>query len=145
MKLSGARLVRLFLGIAGALLLLQGSASLVRVALAIPVPELVLDFTNADPLHATIHIIWGIVMLLALVLPVSERARALLVLVFGVFYTVLAFLGTLVYHPFGLQLGLGENVFHFVVGPLALIVAYIGLRQGVSDAKGVAGGGLGDD
>ncbi|MFN8482528.1 MAG: hypothetical protein U0768_05740 [Anaerolineae bacterium] len=132
MNVSGARLVRLFLGIAGAVLLIQGSASLLRAALAVPVPELVLDFTNADPLHAAVHITWGVVMLLALVLPVGERARTLLVLAFGVFYTTLAFLGTLVYHPFGLQLGLGENVFHFVVGPLALIVAYFGLRRGSS-------------
>ena len=114
------------------MLLIQGSASLLRAALAVPVPELVLDFTNADPLHATIHIVWGVVMLLALALPVSERARALLVLVFGVFYTALAVLGALVYHPFGLQLDLGENVFHFVVGPLALIIAYLGLRRSAS-------------
>lgn len=132
MKLSGARLVWLFLGIAGALLLIQGSASLLRAALGVPVPEVVLDFTNADPLHATIHITWGVILLLALALPMSERARALLVLAFGVFYTALAFLGALVYHPFGLQLGLGENVFHFVVGPLALIIAYLGLRLEIS-------------
>ena len=126
---SPARSVRLFLGIAGVLLLLQGSASLLRAALSISVPELVLAFTNADPLHAVIHITWGLVMLLALVLPVTEYAQALLVLIFGVFYTMLAFLGTLVYHPLGLQLGIGENVFHFVVGPLALILAYRALRR----------------
>ncbi len=129
---SPARSVRLFLGIAGALLLLQGSASLLRAALSISAPELVLDFTNADPLHAVIHITWGVVLLLALFLPITEYAQALLALVFGIFYTGLAFLGTLVYHPFGLQLGIGENVFHFVVGPLALIIAYRALRQSTS-------------
>ncbi len=129
---SATRSVRLFLGIAGALLLLQGSVSLLRVALSLSVPDLVLAFINADPLHAVIHITWGVVLLLALVLPMSEHAQAILVLVFGVFYTLLAFLGSLIFHPFGLQLGLGENVFHFVVGPLALIIAYRALRQRTS-------------
>lgn len=118
--------VRLFLAIAGAALLLQGSVSLLRTFVPIQAPELVLDFIKADRLHALIHITWGLIMLLFLAFVVSERTLTLLVLVFGVFYTILAFLGVLIHHPFGLELGIGENVFHFVVGPLALI---IGLRS----------------
>ena len=47
-----------------------------------------------------------------------------LVLIFGVFYTALAFLGLFVHYPFGLHLGPGENVFHFLVGPAALVVGW---------------------
>ncbi|HLF28727.1 MAG TPA: hypothetical protein VJG32_20550 [Anaerolineae bacterium] len=41
---------------------------------------------------------------------------------------MLAFLGVLIHYPFGLRLGPGENRFHFVVGPLALILGAWGFR-----------------
>jgi hypothetical protein len=45
--------------------------------------------------------------------------------VFGVFCTALGFAGVMFDDPFGLQLGPGENAFHFTVGliPLALPVS----------------------
>ena len=56
----------------------------------------------------------------------SSDARALttLTLLFGVFYTALGVLGLILYYPFGLHLGPGENVFHLVVGPAALVVGW---------------------
>ena len=123
-----ARLVRRFLWIVGAALLLQGGLSLVMRALAVPLPDLALAFVNADPLHALIHITWGLVMLGAVTRFTDDGALARLVLTFGVFYTLLAFLGVLVHHPFGLKLDLGENVFHFTVGPLALLFGVWGVR-----------------
>ncbi len=144
MPVSPSRGVRLFLLIAGAALLAQGSVSLIRAALHLQVPDLVLAFINADPLHAAIHITWGIVLLAGWALPLTERRKAQLVLAFGVFYTLLAFLGVLVYHPFGLHLDIGENVFHFVVGPLALWLGGRGVRGGPKAASGrrpAAGGG----
>ena len=122
------RFVRRFLWIVGAALLLQGGLSLVVRALAVPLPDLALAFVNADPLHAFIHMTWGLVMLGAVTRITHDPALARLVLTFGVFYTLLAFLGVLVHHPFGLKLDLGENVFHFTVGPLALLVGVWGVR-----------------
>ncbi|MCW5849645.1 MAG: hypothetical protein KIT87_06155 [Anaerolineae bacterium] len=123
-----ARFVRRFLWIVGAALLLQGGVSLVVRALAVPLPDLALAFVNADSLHAVIHITWGLIMLGAVARIAHDTALARLVLTFGVFYTLLAFLGVLVHHPFGLKLDLGENVFHFTVGPLALLVGLWGVR-----------------
>ena len=123
-----ARFVRRFLWIVGAALLLQGGLSLVVRALAVPLPDLALAFVNADPLHALVHMAWGLVMLGAVTRITDEVALARLVLTFGMFYTGLAFLGVLVHHPFGLKLDLGENVFHFTVGPLALLFGLWALR-----------------
>jgi len=58
----------------------------------------------------------------------GERGYALLALSFGLFYTALAVLGVVVYHPLGLRLDRGENVFHLIVGPITLALAAIALR-----------------
>jgi hypothetical protein len=84
---------------------------------------------NADPLHAAIHICWGLALLCVLAVRGDDRTLGRLALVFGVFYTCLAVLGVVVHHPFGLQLGAGENVFHFVVGPATLVVGLLSTRS----------------
>ncbi len=44
---------------------------------------------------------------------------------FGVFYTGLAVLGVIAHHRLGPRLDRGENVFHFIVGPITLALAAV--------------------
>ena len=75
---------------------------------------------TGDTRHNALHVVWGLIILLAL-WPMNEPYRTTLVmLVFGVFYSLLAVAGVVLDKPFGLLLGPGENAFHFIVGPLAL-------------------------
>jgi hypothetical protein len=112
----------------GAALLAQGALSLLIDTAGIALPRLVQAFIG-DPLHAVIHVIWGIVMLGCSAIGRSRETIALLSLVFGVFYVSLGFLGVLVHHPFGLLLGPGENVFHLVVGPASLVMGVRALKN----------------
>jgi hypothetical protein len=123
------RPLRLYLALLGALLLGQGSGSLALRALGLDDPSLTHGFVNADPLHAMIHIVWGAIMLLLVLRRASYRQIDRLALVFGGFYVGLAFLGVLVYHPFGLLLGPFENTFHFVVGPTVLLLGLWALHS----------------
>jgi hypothetical protein len=81
-----------------------------------------LPFSAGDPRHNALHAVWGAGLLILLAF--TRRPGALL-LGFGVFYTALAFAGVLVDRPFGLLLGPGENVFHFIVGPTALALGVL--------------------
>ena len=52
-----------------------------------------------------------------------------LALLFGVFYTALAIWGVSVHHPLGLELDLPENIFHWVAGPLSLLLGWLNLSN----------------
>jgi hypothetical protein len=124
------RTIRLFLLLAGVALTAQGAVSLALAAAGAVLPDLAQAFV-ADPRHAAVHVVWGLAMLLTLGARASgARALISLTLLFGVFYTALGVLGVILYHPFGLHLGPGENVFHLVVGPTALVVGWRGRRAG---------------
>jgi hypothetical protein len=116
------RAVRGYLWVIGVLLLFHGIGSLLLRFTGHDDPSLTHGFVHADNLHAAIHIVWGSMMLVFVGRGASDRHCAALALVFGVFYTGLAILGTIVYHPFGLDLGLYENGFHFIVGPTSLLL-----------------------
>lgn len=122
--------LRRYLAVVGGLLLAQGAASLALRAGGVELTPLAQAFVNADRQHALVHVAWGLALLLAISLAPAPRSLAGLALVFGVFYTGLALLGTVVYHPFGLLLGTGENVFHWVVGPVTLLVGARAWRAG---------------
>lgn len=104
----------------GTLLLGQGAGSIARRAAGYDGSWLVDGLLNADPRHATIHVFWGLVMLGTIAFLGYPRQLTALALTFGVFYVGLAILGTVVYHPLGLQLNRFENAFHWTVGPLTL-------------------------
>jgi membrane associated rhomboid family serine protease len=125
MATTSVRIVRVYLAFLGVLLLAHGAGSLVLRALGLTDPSLTHGFVHADPLHALIHIVWGSVMLLFLVGRANDGQVVSLALIFGAFYVSLAFLGVLVYHPFGLELGPFENTFHFIVGPSTLALGLI--------------------
>jgi hypothetical protein len=124
-------ILRIYMWLLGASLLLQGILSLILRIIQIPPPAFTLNAINADPLHATIHIVWGLVMLAFLVdaRRSGPRAIALLGQSFGAFYIGLALLGVLIYHPFGLRLDLGENLFHFTCGPTTLALSIWAMNE----------------
>jgi hypothetical protein len=127
MQLEPRRLVRLYVLALGFGLLLEGGALLLVNALALPVAV----GTN-DTRHNLLHVVWGIGLLVIAATPQGRGTTrvAWAALVFGAFYIALGVLGVVLDQPFGLLLGPGENVFHFVVGPLALILGIraIGVR-----------------
>ena len=114
-------LPELYLRALGATLLLEGLAMLALGRLPDGSIPTVLAAFQPDPPHELLHVTWG-VALLAIPMLFPRHGAALVALAFGVFYVGLAALGILVYHPLGLRLDLGQNVFHSLVGPLTLAV-----------------------
>ena len=113
----------MYLVAAGVVLLGQGAASLLVQAAGRDAHAT--SRLLSDPGHATIHVVWGVVLLGVLASRAGEAAEARVAVVFGVFYVGLLGLGLAVHHPFGLVIDGKENAFHAVVGPAALI---LGLR-----------------
>lgn len=120
--------LRLYLAALGATLLGQGLLSWVLDWSGNAGTGMPYRFANSDPRHAFVHVAWGAVMLGLLAAGLSEGGCIRLALAFGVFYTALAVLGIVVHHPLGLRLDRGENVFHLLVGPSAVLVALAGAR-----------------
>ena len=119
------RLLRVYIWVLGAGLLLDGAVLLLFDRLGVQVPVNATDWR-----HNLLHVVWGIALLI-----VSARANegrefraAWAAVVFGAFYIVLGALGVMISQPFGLQLGPGENAFHFLVGPVALVLGVWALR-----------------
>jgi hypothetical protein len=111
--IDAGRLVRLYGLVVGAGLLLEGGVLLLLDVLRV---------APGDTRHNALHVVWGLAILGLLAIRRAPRWTLLVVGLFGVFYTGLALAGVLVDRPFGLLLGPGENVFHFTVGPLALLL-----------------------
>ena len=120
--------LRPYLAILGGSLLGQGLLSWALAWTGNASGKLPYRLANSDPRHALIHVVWGAVMLWLVVRGMDERGYASLALAFGVFYTALAVLGVVVHHPLGLRLDRGENVFHFIVGPLTLALGLMAIR-----------------
>jgi hypothetical protein len=125
-RVDPVALVRLYVLVLGAGLLLEGGGLLVADALGLSAA-----FGSSDTRHNVLHVVWGIALL---GIWISARGRASTrviwaALVFGAFYVALGILGLTIDRPFGLLLGPGENVFHFTVGPLALALGAWALRS----------------
>jgi hypothetical protein len=123
LRSPGGRL-QLYLWLVMAGLLSQGIISLVlwSVRDRFAEPAALTDLFSANPPHAWLHITWGGLGLLLLLLQRGLRTTWWLGVVFGVFYTLLGVLGVAVHDPLGLRLGVGENGFHLIVGPLTLLL-----------------------
>ncbi len=123
-------------------LLIQGTGSLVfdlNPALATNLPVPLTTLMNGNPPHAVLHIVWGIIGLFILSVYRKDAAYLCLGWVFGVFYTLLGFLGIIVYHPFGMRLDLPENAFHLTVGPLMLLLAFLAWRSAAHPLRAFKG------
>ena len=64
-----------------------------------------------DPIHAGVHFVWGLAG--TYIGFFQPRLATAYVLVFAVFYTVLAFLGTFTSYHFGMHLDDRVNLFHW--------------------------------
>jgi Domain of unknown function (DUF4383) len=112
-------------------LLLQGAGSLLldlRPDIQAATPWLLATIMNGNPPHAVLHIAWGTFGLAYLALFRSAAAYRWLGLAFGLFYTVLGFVGIGAHDPFGMRLMAPENLFHLTVGPLMLVLTYLAWR-----------------
>ena len=129
---SGAGALRIYLWVVMAGLLVQGAGSLLldsRPDIRVVTPFLLATVMNGNPPHAWLHIVWGVAGLFFLATFRSAAARVRLGLTFGVFYTLLGFLGIAVHHPFGMRLEFPENAFHLTVGPLMLLLTWLAWRD----------------
>ena len=88
---------------------------------------------SGDARHDTIHVVWGVALLVFIVSRPNDRGVALAGLAFGIFYTAFAFVGIVVHHPFSLVLDSRQNGFHTLVGPIALALAGLAWPRGVRE------------
>jgi tetrahydromethanopterin S-methyltransferase subunit C len=118
-RLDPVAIVWLYITVLGVVLLLEGALLLVLDSTGAPVP-----ISTSDTRHNALHVASGIALIgVSIVSRGGHRLRAVWAsLLFGAFYIALGVLGLTVDHPFGLQLGPGENLFHFTVGPLAFLL-----------------------
>jgi hypothetical protein len=116
------RILRFYLFWLGNALFIQGVISLIfGVTNREPLIFIGRRLTS-DPLHATIHIVWGLVIFLLLKQRIRQGLLGVIGLVFGVFYLLLGVMGIVIFHPLGMQLGWGENLFHLLAGSIALLL-----------------------
>lgn len=80
-----------------------------------------------DAVHAVTHILWGAAG--AYYGFVRPNLAVPYLIVFGVYYVALSAFGTFTDYHFGLQLGLRENIAHWTLGPLGLLIGLYGLWQ----------------
>lgn len=106
--MNALRVVRLYVAVLGAGLLLDGA---LRLALNVP-----------DVRNNLLHAVSGIVLLAVAALAGEghELRTVWAAIVAGAFYVAIGVLGLTIDQPFGLQLGPGDNALHFVLGLLAL-------------------------
>ena len=124
-RLDPVALVRAYVLVVGLGLLLEGGGLLLADSLGLSV-----GIPTSDVRQNLLHVVSGIALLGIWI--TSRRRHATRViwaaLVFGAFYVALGILGLTIDRPFGLALGPGENVFHFTVGPLALLLGAWALK-----------------
>ena len=129
MTLAG-RIVRGYWFLLGAGLLAEGAGLLVLEAL---------NLYSGDVRHNALHAAWGPGHPCAGHHHRSQLRATQTALVFGAFYAVLAIAGVPTAQPFGLLLGPAENAFHFVVGPLALVLgAWSGAQLAASPPPSIS-------
>jgi hypothetical protein len=114
-------------------LLLEGAALLFAAVIDLPVPYAL------DNPHNALHVVWGLLILCVLATSRESSRLVGLALLFGVFYVGLALAGMELVNPFGLILGLGENLFHLTVGTGSLLAAAL-LQRGARLAVVQPGG-----
>jgi hypothetical protein len=123
MRVEPVRLTWLYILVLGAGLILDGALLLVLNALGAQISGV----NTTDVPHNVLHVVSGIVLL---AVSVRSQVRAMwAAVVFGAFYTALGIIGLTIDRPFGLQLGPGENAFHLIVGPLALVMGAWALKS----------------
>jgi hypothetical protein len=135
MRALARRLLRPYLWALGGGLFVQGALTLAFLAFTAEAARWTHGVLNHDARHGTLHVVWGLAVVLLLRAGVGERGLARTAVAFGLFYVALAALGVAVHDPFGLRLGPGENAFHFLIGPSALILGGLALWARAAPAE----------
>lgn len=121
---------RFYTAFSGIFLLLQGTSTLafrLFPALDEAFPAL-LSITQMVPVHSTLHILTGLIALVAL-LRGGERGPYWFAAGFGAFYTFLALFGMITHHPTLLRLQPFDHPFHLLLGAWGLVVAGLTLYR----------------
>jgi uncharacterized protein YacL len=116
------RILRLYLWLIGSALFVQGMLSTIVTIANFHLPAFIHKLIITDPLHSFIHVCWGLVILLLLAKRITKSRLVLLALSYSVFFLILGIMGTFIHNSFGMQLGKGENIFHFLSSSVALIL-----------------------
>jgi hypothetical protein len=80
-----------------------------------------------DPIHATVHLVWGLVG--TFIGFYAPRYATYFILAFAAFYTVMAVLGSFTPYHFGMHLDARVNLFHWSLLPFAWGIGLYGLRR----------------
>lgn len=108
------------------LFILQGIVVLIMHAVSgwrTPRGDFLIGF-RLDPLHGGLHLVTGLIASYIGFGPPSEKAAVAFTQGFGIFYLLLAFFGTFTNIHFGLELGLSENSFHWMVGGFSALIGF---------------------
>ncbi|MGH2351433.1 MAG: hypothetical protein ACRDI2_13255 [Chloroflexota bacterium] len=115
-------LLRLFFWVVGIGLLVQGGVSLVLALAGITPPALTSTLLTTGVLHSLIHIAWALALLAAIIRRPPDRALAWWVIAFGASSIALGIVFILVDHPLGMPIEPSQNAFHFIDGPLGVLL-----------------------
>ena len=124
---------RFYTAFSGMFLLLQGTSTLafrLFPALDQAFPAL-LSITHMIPVHSTLHILTGILALIALFRG-SQSGTFWFAAGFGIFYTGLAVFGMITHHPTILGLQPFDHPFHLFLGLWGVFVAGLYLYRSQS-------------
>ncbi len=121
-RVKNLTVLRLYLWLIGSSLFVQGMVSMVVTVANFHLPTFIHKLIITDPLHSFIHISWGLAICILLGIGISKPRLVLLALSYGIFILLLGFTGIFIHHPFGMQLGRGENAFHFLSSTIALLL-----------------------
>jgi hypothetical protein len=115
---------RFYTAFSGVFLLLQGTSTL-AFRLFPPLDQAfpaLLSITQMIPVHSTLHILTGILALIALFRG-GQRGTFWFAAGFGIFYTSLAAFGMITHHPTILRLQSFDHPFHLFLGLWGILVA----------------------
>ena len=115
---------RFYTAFSGIFLLIQGTSTLafrLFPALDQAFPAL-LSITQMIPVHSTLHILTGILALIALFRG-GQSGTFWFAAGFGIFYTSLALFGMITHHPTILRLQSFDHPFHLFLGLWGILVA----------------------
>ncbi len=120
MTLRGRSPLYAYVSAIGALLLVQGTVSLLLHGTRFGSTESTHGLVTVSIPHALIHVVWGIATVGLVAARADDRMVVAFATAFAAFYGVLTMLGLAGDDPFGLPLGIGENAFHATITTVAL-------------------------
>jgi hypothetical protein len=129
MTRNAVTLLRWYLWLLGVGLLAQGLVAFAFSAAHAQPPSWTSTALTTHPRHSIVHVIWGLAIVALLARGLRDQYVVWLGLGFAIFYLSFALLFLVVHQPFGMTIDPSQNAFHFIVGPLALLLSVLALRS----------------